>query len=549
MTNYTTTELVNLYNTLDKVIFKSELYYYLIDNTTDVTDAFKLFPKQRMWHIINKSNDIPCCPICGKQVKWDDAQPFRLQKYREFCSVSCSRKSANVVEKKKQTEMQKSIEEKQNSIKKRKQTNLEKYGVESAAQLDSVQQKRKQTVQDRYGVDNVIQHEEVISKRKQTNQKLYGVDVPAQSEYVKAKMRATNITKYGCLSSQLSIPESTLSKLMNKDWLFDCHVTKEMKMSEIAAELGVHQATILRYLKLHNISVKYHAHSILETELCDWVKSLDVSLVSNSKSIIAPKELDIYLPDYNVAIEFDGIYWHSELQGKDSNYHLNKTLACENKGIRLIHIFEHEWVNKTDIVKSRLLSILNKANKIHARQCSIKALSHQEYTDFFELTHIQGSVNANICYGLFCNDILVAAMSFGLSRFNSKCEYELLRFSNALNTNVVGGASKLFKHFIKNHQPSSIVSYSDIRWNTGSVYKQLGFEFQHNSKPNYFYFHSSDHLALYSRHKFQKHKLSNELTIYDSELTEWDNMVNNNYNRIWDCGNSVWIWNSTWQQN
>lgn len=542
MIEYSVPELEELYNTIDKVIFKSPLYYYLVNNTTTI-DVVKLFPKQRMWHLINNTNDIPLCPICNKQVKWDDAQPFKDQRYREFCSVSCSRKSVSVIEKKKQTDLLRSDEDKANSIQKRKNTNIEKYGVESAVTLSTIQEKRKQTVRERYGVDNVIQSIDCIGKRKQTNIERFGVEYPAQSDIIKNKYNQTMLDKYGCLPTQLKLPDGVLDKLSNRDWLFNEHITNNRKMSDIADELKIHQATILRYLKLHQIEIKYYSHSILENDLSDWIKSLGIVVINNTKAIITPKELDIYLPEYNIAIEFDGIYWHSELQGKQNNYHLNKTIECNNKEIRLIHIFENEWVLKSDIVKSRLLSILNKNNKLPARKCNIRQLSSLEYTEFFVTNHIQGSVISSICYGLFFDDECVAAMSFGISRFNKKCEYELLRFSNKLNTNVIGGASKLFKHFIKNHDVSSIVSYSDIRWNTGALYEKLGFKFQYNSKPNYFYFHANDHLTLYSRHQFQKHKLYDRLNMFDDELTGWDNMVNNGYNRIWDCGNSVWIWN------
>ncbi len=542
MSSYSRDELRVLYDTLDKVVYKSELYNFLVNNTTDIINIAKLFPKQRMWHIINDTIESPQCPICGNVVKWDDALPFKLQKYREYCSNRCSRKSDTVTEKKKQTESKRSVEDNQHIIEKRKATNLQKYGVESATKLDSVQQKRIQTVQDRYGVDNVIQNNHVLEKRKQTNRELFGVDAPAQSDEIKQKMRDVAISKYGRLPSQLQLSDIAYNSLLDREWLYDQHITKGLKMMEIAESLDVHQATVLRYLKYHNISVKYYSNSLMEEDLVEWLKLSCDNVITNSRQIITPKELDVYLPDYKIAIEFDGIYWHSELQGKDSNYHLKKTLACAEQGIRLIHVFENEWISKQDIVKSRLLSILNKNGKIYARKCEIRSLKHQEYTEFFEMTHIQGSVNASICYGLFYNNELVAAMSWSNSRFNANCEYELLRFSNKLNTNVIGGASKLFAHFINNHSPSSIISYSDIRWNTGNVYQQLGFEFQYNAKPNYFYFHSSDYLTLCSRHQFQKHKLPNKLESFDSELTEWENMVQNGFDRIWDCGNSVWIW-------
>jgi hypothetical protein len=128
-------------------------------------------------------------------------------------------------------------------------------------------------------------------------------------------------------------------------------------------------------------------------------------------------------------------------------------------------------------------------------------------------------------------------MSFGKNRFASDVEWELIRFASKQNVNVVGGASKIFKHFRNNYE-GGIVSYSDRRYSVGNMYKTLGFQFSHFSQPNYFYF--KDSLNLESRQKYMKHKLPNLLEKFNSSLTEWENMVVNGYNRIWDCGNSVW---------
>jgi len=282
-----------------------------------------------------------------------------------------------------------------------------------------------------------------------------------------------------------------------------------------------------------------------EQQIVDFIKSIatHTQIILNSRSIIHPREIDIYIPEYNVAIEYNGIYWHSELAGKDKLYHITKTNVCNKQNIHLIHILESEWLQNPKIVKSRLQAKLQSIdNTIYARKCSIENIPPKQARIFYNENHIQGFVGSHTHLGLVFNDRLVSCMSFTKSRFNKKYNWELTRFCSVINTRVIGGASKLFTHFTKQYPQDSIVSYSDKRWNTGSVYQALGFEFSHSSAPNYFYFKN---LTLLSRQKFQKHKLEKQLSNFDPNLTEWENMVKHGYNRIWDCGNDVWVWSGT----
>ena len=140
--------------------------------------------------------------------------------------------------------------------------------------------------------------------------------------------------------------------------------------------------------------------------------------------------------------------------------------------------------------------------------------------------------------GLYFQEELQCLMSFGKNRLSSDVEWELLRFASKKGISVIGGASKLFKYFLTNFT-GGIVSYSDRRYSQGNMYSKLGFTFSHFSEPNYFYFKNGS-LKLESRQKYMKHKLPTLLENFDPSLTEWQNMQINGYNRIWDCGNSVW---------
>lgn len=282
--------------------------------------------------------------------------------------------------------------------------------------------------------------------------------------------------------------------------------------------------------------------SLGETEISDYIKSLNVQTQVNNRTILYPKELDIFIPSHNLAIEYDGIFWHSELGGKDRNYHIEKTRKCNEKLIHLIHIFESEWKQSQDLVKSRICSLLGKNATIYARECVVEELDIDTTRSFLNENHSQGFVSSSISLGLKHQGMLVGVMTFGHPRFAKDFQWELLRFCCAKFTNVVGGANKLFKCFIRKYNPQSIISYSDKRWNRGTIYPLLGFEYSHTSKPNYFYFLGNDTLTLLNRQKFQKHKLQTTLEYFDANLTEWENMIMNGYNRIWDCGNDVFVY-------
>ena len=282
----------------------------------------------------------------------------------------------------------------------------------------------------------------------------------------------------------------------------------------------------------------------MQKEIYDFIKSIlgnDKIILVNDKLEIYPKELDIYIPSLKLGIEFNGLFWHSEITGnKNKVYHLNKTNSCIFKEIRLIHIFENEWIHQKNIIQSILKNILNKStNRIYARNCEIKDVNNDESNKFLDENHIQKHDKSIIKLGLYNNNDLVSIMTFAASRFDKKYEYEMIRFCNKTDTIIVGGANKLFSHFINTYHPSSIVSYSDRRYFSGNVYKKLGFQFEKNTPPNYFYI-CNHYTELKNRMNFQKYKLKKLLPTFDNNVSEWENMKNNGFDRIWDCGHSKW---------
>jgi len=270
-------------------------------------------------------------------------------------------------------------------------------------------------------------------------------------------------------------------------------------------------------------------------------------IVENSRKILNGKEIDIYLPDLKIGIEFCGLYWHSELY-IDKNYHLDKLNKCHEKGIRLIQIFEDEWINKTKIIKSKIKHILglnSSKESIYARKCTIKEIESKSKNSFLDKYHIQSKDSSKIKLGLFYNEKLVSVMTFSKPRSclgnknSNENSYELSRFATKRKYNVVGGFSKLLSYFKKNYEFSSITTYADLRYSSfeGNLYEVNGFKLSHQSKPNYWYFKYNNSLMKFHRYNFRKNNLKKLFPEnYDDNLSEHEIMLKSKYLRIYDCG-------------
>jgi very-short-patch-repair endonuclease len=286
-----------------------------------------------------------------------------------------------------------------------------------------------------------------------------------------------------------------------------------------------------------------------EKQIMKFLDDVGVSYITKDRTTIKPLELDFYLPDHKIAIEFDGTYYHSEnTGGKSKDYHLDKTKKCEDLGIRLIHVFEPEYIDTPKLLWSKLKNILGMTKyKIYARKCMVKPIDKKTKKEFINKYHIQGDVKSCIELGLFYKNRLVQVMTFSKGRVvmgqrNVPDKYELARMCSINNFNVVGGASKLLKFFERNYTPKKLISYADKRWSGYSnVYSKMGFSLSHESKPNYWYFLQNKNYRFWHRYMFAKHTLQKRLSNFDPSLTEWENMKNNGYDRIWDCGNYVFV--------
>jgi hypothetical protein len=278
-----------------------------------------------------------------------------------------------------------------------------------------------------------------------------------------------------------------------------------------------------------------------ENELYEFINELCPSAIPNNRTKIYPLEIDVYLPDENIGFEYSGLYWHSEEQNKAVGRHKAfdnyKMKMAREAGVKLYIIFEDEWINNKEIVKSRIRNILGKCPKrVYARNCEILETSSKKANKFLKENHIQGSGRSNYRLGLFYEGKLISVMTFSKeNKSRNILGWEINRFCHKLDHTVVGGASKLFKKFLNDVNPKSVISYADCRWSDGNLYKTLGFDFSHQTPPNYWYFYCNE---LKRIHRYSLRKNDND----DPNLTEYENRLKEGYLRIWDCGSTKWIY-------
>ena len=484
------------------------------------------------------------CDICGKETSLSYKLYIKnFNKYNLYTCLKCS----NI---------------------KNKKTCLDKYGVEHQMLLNSTKEKIKKTCLDKYGDKNYNNRE----KNEKTCLEKYGAKSPFESEMILEKIKNTNIKKYdneyyyGSNDFKNKIKNIFIDKygVDNPSKSEELQIKKLRKLYfnlnilNIDFEKRTYDIQCNVCNEIYNIPFgilhqRIKIYKTISCTICNPIGSFSSSgheiqflnfikenynndIISNSQKIISPLELDIYLPELKLAFEFNGVYWHNELY-KPTNYHLNKTELCKKLGIQLIHIYEDEWLYKQEIIKSRILNLLGKSEKIYARKCEIKEINDNRLIrEFLEKNHLQGFVGSKIKIGLFYNEELVSLMTYGAQRkaMGQKAKdgiYEMLRFCNKLNTNVIGGASRLFKYFIEQYKPIEVISYADRSWSQGDLYEKLGFNLVHKTDPNYYYV--IDGIRKY-RFNFRKDKLIKEGA--DPTKTEHEIMLERDIFRIYDSG-------------
>ena len=570
---------------------------FLNKNIPDFSKDMKI--TEKLWYFIHEIKEPQLC-LCGKMLSYiGPKNGYRTSCGNKECYVKNRKKTSmknwGVDNPRKHKDI----------IEKGKETILEKYNGKHYMYDDSVRKKFNNTMLDRYGVEWAQQNKDISYKSAETwdnnpnkeeiiENRITTLSNKSDDEktVMQNKKIETKINRYGSMESyNKHIKEMSVETCLEKygvkhHWSNKDVINKRINSYESTIENKIKENlpnSIIYNNKNHNLNgTDYYLNfsckkcgndftitrqlfilrknsnkelclicnpilsgkSQMELDLLKFIQdNYTGEIITNTKSIIGPTELDIYLPELKLAIEFNGLYWHSELH-KDKYFHLNKTKSCENKGIQLIHIWEDDWVYKQDIVKSMILNKLGRSNKIFARKCEIKEIiDNNVIREFLERNHIQGFVGSKVKLGLYYNNELVSLMTFGGYRKNMNSSsqegaHELLRFCNVLNTSVIGGASKLFKYFVKNYKPIEIISYSDYSRSIGNMYNQLGFKLSHLSEPNYYYI--IDEKRIY-RFNFRKDILVKQG--FDASKTEIEIMHERGYFRLFDCGMHKWIYN------
>ena len=521
-----------------------DIYNWIVDNTQFLSPDVKFL--ERLYCVLN---DIQ--PSCSKQKFTQN-----LNKGYAFCgtATTCLCAKTNHSSKISAAKQAMSIDNILLANEKRKVTCIKKYGTEFNSQSDVVKQKKvdtcrskfgedtnlvttdtkakiKETLLQRYGVTNPSKHPSTLQKRAITNLERYGNSCSAQSSIIRDKIYSKHLSEYGVkLFPKAKYSENQIKLLTNRDHLESEYNT--LGIAGICTSYQLHRDRVV--FRLDAWGIEYNKNI---TGIEEFVKTIldehNVKYEYRSRKIIKPLELDFYLPDYNIAIEVNGLYWHSE-QFVNKQYHTSKLKQCSEQGIQLITIFSDEIEQKPDIVKSRLLHILKKSvNVTVARKCSIQHIGNEQSADFLSTYHIQGVGKSTIKLGAFYNNDLVAVMTFSTNRKftgNKEQYYELVRFATV--GNIPGIAGKLFSAFIREYSPEKVISYADRRWSNGNLYTALRFKLVRTSEQNYWY--SKNMLLREHRFKFTKQKLVS--LGFDQSKSESEIMQTRGYKKIWDCG-------------
>lgn len=461
---------------------------------------------EALYFLKNNHKNYPTC-YCGNFLPY-----FNKGIYRKYCSNKCKANS----------EQQKTL---------KKQTCLQKYGTENVFANDQIRQRIQQTNIEKYGVSHYCKTEEYKQRLQTGDIKRQIADPYKIRKHIFDKM----YDKIQTFRDKLQI-----IPLFTRDEYTGSGYHKQYKWKCLVCETEFEHW----YYEINKLKCpKCTTHSNIEMTIIDYVAKLPLTFQVNTRTIISPYELDVYFPEKHLGIEINGLYWHSESTGKPRKSHVQKTELCEKNNIRLIQLFADEIMYQLPIVKCRLKHILGLIKrKIYARKCEVKPISVLLKNKFLNKYHIQGKDNSTINLGLHYKNRLVAVMTFSklrkvLALEHKEGSYELSRFAAINHFVIVGGADKLLKYFERNYQPKTLTTYADRRWSQGDVYYKLGFQLDHISAPSYWY--TKDYYHRIYRFNFRKNILKTKLAKFDPNLSEWENMKANGYDRIWDCGNMV----------
>lgn len=541
--------------TMKYINANDELHAELSEFANNNGLSMEMGPARLIYHYLNNVLEIPKCG-CGCELKFKNI----TDGYSQYCSRKCQGKSEKVKSKRQSSVMKKygvsHVFKSQQVIEKSRQTTLENYGVENASASEEIKKRKVQTCRSNHGVDHPMQSKEVRKKSANTMLEKYGSETPWKNEEFKRAKYAEWIETFGMMPAwkqSARDKRKTTRDGVYADKMQSMGITiieindkkVKAKCEKCGNEYEIDKYVMYQRLIVYNTNPCTECNPISsktsasEIEVLDFVRSIYGGEIESNVRI-GGMELDVYLPKLKIAIEYDGLYWHSnEYRSKD--YHLEKTVKCNRVGIRLIHIFEDEWKYKRSIVESIISNAIGiSSKKIYARKCEIRHITDREYETFVMTNHIQGYAPASTRIALEHEGNIVSVMSFskrrGIYRRKSAydgTEYEMIRYCTALNTTIVGGAAKLLSHFVIGVSNCAITTYADKRYFTGETYLKLGFEKDGDTPPNYWYIFGNNR-----SHRFNHRKSVLVKNGADPKKTEHEIMAEKNIKHIYDCGNT-----------
>ena len=468
----------------------------------------------------------------GKFLKYGDENYNNVKKIKKSWELKTEDEKKKILNKIEETKQKLYGDKNYNNIELIKRTNNKKYGCNTPLQNEMVKRVINEIKNKKYGNKN-------YNNRKKANEtfiKRYG-NVKYRNHEQSVKTRKEN---------RISNNEYLLGYTDNGEWICKCEnneckncVEKTYTISPVMycdrKRRGYETCT-----KLNPIG---YASSGCENLLYEYIKTLYFGeILKNDRKLLGGKELDIYLPEKRLAFEFNGVYWHSEINVNE-NYHYNKSISCLNKGVQLIHIWEDDWLNKQDILKNLIRGKLGlHTNKLNARDCTVKEIDSKTAKKFCDTYHIQGYTPSQVKLGLYKDSQLVMVCLFTHKRrlIGGKPkdgEWELSRVCSPFDTHVRGGASKLLKHFIRLYDPKSIVTFADLSVSNGEVYEKMGFKKEYIVPPTYYWVVDGVRLP---RYRFQKSNLQE--CKEHPELTEREVMESRGSFRCWDAGKIKYVY-------
>lgn len=503
---------------------------------------------QLLFHFYHQLDKTPVCR-CSNILK------FRgfFQGYNKYCSRVCASRDPATFE--------------QKVIKSRK-TNIQKYGVDNPAKSKEVKEKIRNTNLKKYGVDNFAKTSQYLEKTKLSNLKKYGTEWFQSTEEFRKKAITTNLQRYGTDHHTKNLEFKKEQKIRNtQKWIFsevnkseyfkrkrEKYSNSEKFLQSIQLLKETNKVKFFNYYKNYNSSIqlvaisngelKYnckncgsdfdiskqlvylrtkHHHDVCtncnptnsknysqtEKDILRFILSVyGGDVIENYK--IGKQEIDIFIPSLKLGFDFNGLYWHSE-KYKDKSFHLSKKIFFEQNGIELIYIWENEWLYKNDIVMSMISIKLGCCKaKIFSRKCKTTLIEDNYLiTQFFELNHLDGYMNHDICVGIKFEDELLMLASF--KKLNSR-KYQLTQFATLKNTIVVGGLSKILNYSKTFLDSKTLVTKSDYSRTNGFAYQKIGFQIQSISEPKYFWAKNKKKLEINCKDAF----------------------------KVWNCGYQIW---------